>query len=151
MDIKVKLTGAKEIDEVLRGLPLQVNHKILQQAHTSAARVLVNTAKLTAPEGPTGHTVDSIGTIKVPVSKATELGLVHTGPRRGRYKGNKAHFSEHGTKARFNKSGAYRGAVTGQHWMEKAWDQTEGKVMSLINGFVGKHLWNFMRKTIKNG
>lgn len=148
MDVRVKLTGAKEIDQVLRGLPVQVNHKIVQQANASAAKALVTTAKLSAPEGPTGNLVDSIGVIKTPISKATELGLIEVGPRRGRYKGHAGHLVEYGTRARYNKSGAHRGVMPRRPFMEPSWERTKDKVLSSINDFIGKHLWNFMRKTI---
>lgn len=151
MDVKIRVTGVKEIDDVLKGLPLQVNHKVLQQAHTSAAKVLVDTAKLTAPEGPTGNTVDSIGVFKYPFAKASELGLIDAGPRRGRYKGNAAHLTEYGTKPRYNKSGAHRGFVKAQHWMEQSWDRTKDNVTNNINKFLGASLLRFMKRTIKNG
>lgn len=151
MDVKVKLTGVREIDSVLKGLPLEVNHKIVQQANASAARVLVTAAKLKAPEGPTGNLVDSIGVIKTPLSKATELGLIEVGPRRGRYKGNAAHLVEYGTMPRRNERGANRGFMPKDPFMEPSWDKTKSPVLSAINGFIGKHLWRFMKRTLKNG
>lgn len=151
MELKVKLVGVREIDQVLKGLPQQVNHKLVQQANTSASKVLVNTAKLTAPEGPTGNLIDSIGVVKVPFSKATELGLIQVGPRRGRYKGNAGHLVEYGTRRRENKRGANRGAMPKRPFMEPSWDRTKNNVIESINGFIGKALWSFMKRTIKNG
>lgn len=150
-NVTLRMTGAKEVDEVLRGLPLQVNHKFVQNANASAAKVLVNQAKLLAPEGPTGNTVDSIGVVKPNYFKASDLGLIEVGPRRGRYKGSKAHLTEFGTKARYNKSGAYRGAVKAQHWMERSWDMTKNRVANTVNEFLGLALWRYMKRTIKNG
>lgn len=151
MDVRIRVMGVKEIDDVLKGLPLQVNHKVTQQAHTSASKVLIDTAKLTAPEGPTGNVVDSLGVYKYPFAKANALGLIDAGPRRGRYKGNAAHLTEYGTKARYNKSGAFRGAVAAQHWMEEAWERTKDNVESSISRFLGATLYRFMKRTIKNG
>jgi len=152
MDVKLRLTGAKEIDAVLKGLPLQLNHKVLQQAHASAAKVTVDTAKLMAPEGPTGNLIDSIGVYKEPFSKAAELGLIQAGPRRGRYKGNAGHLVEYGTKPRsLKKNGANRGVMKAKPFMEPAWERTKDRVMDSINDMIGKTLWRFMRRTIKNG
>jgi hypothetical protein len=150
-NIKARFTGIKEIDAVLKGLPLQVNHKVLQNAHASAVKITTDYAKLIAPEGPTGHTIDSIGVLKSNFSKASELGLVEGGPRRGKYKGNKAHFTEHGTKVRYNKSGAARGSVKAKHWMERSWNATKDRVLSSVNLNIGISLMRFMRRTIKNG
>lgn len=152
MDVKIRLTGVNEIDRVLKGLPEQLNHKVLQQAHASASKVLVDTAKLTAPEGPTGKLIDSIGVIKPSYAKAGELGLIEVGPRRGRYKGNAAHLVEYGTRPRKLKSnGANRGIMPRRPFMEPSWDKTKDTVLSSINEFLGKALWRFMKRTIKNG
>lgn len=151
MDVKLRLTGVKEIDQVLRGLPKQVNHKILQQAHASSAKVLVDTAKLTAPEGPTGNTVDSIGVVKYPFAKAGELGLIDAGPRRGRYKGNVAHLIEYGTRRRSLKNGANRGTMPAKPFMEPSWQRTKDQVLNSIDRFLGATLLRFMKRTIKNG
>lgn len=149
MDVSIRVTGQEEIDRVLRGLPKQVNHKVLQAAHASAAKVLVDAEKLSAPEGPTGNLVDSIGVIKVPFSKAGEVGEVQVGPRRGRYKGYAAHLVEYGTRARKNKAGAYRGVMKKKPFARPSWDRTKGKVLNGINQHLGKHLYNYMRRTIK--
>jgi HK97 gp10 family phage protein len=152
MDVRIRLTGVKEIDQVLKGLPKQLNHKILQQAHTSAAKVLVDTAKLAAPEGPTGNTVDSIGVVKTPFAKASELGLINVGPRRGRYKGNVAHLIEYGTGPRSLKSnGANRGTMPAKPFMEPSWQRTKDTVVNSIDRFLGATLYRFMKRTIKNG
>jgi hypothetical protein len=153
MDVRIRLTGVKEIDDVLKGLPKQVNHKLLQQAHTQASKVLVEKAKLLAPEGENGDLVDSIGTVREGFAKASELGLVQTGPRRrrGRYKGHAGHLVEYGTVSRRNRSGANRGIMPKKPFMEPAWESTKDKVIGSINGFLGKALLNFMKRTIKRG
>lgn len=150
----MRFVGVKEIDDVLKGLPAQVNHKLLQQAHTQASKVLVEKAKLLAPEGKNGDLVDSIGTMKEGFGKASELGLVQTGPRRrrGRYKGNAGHLVEYGTRSRKLKSnGANRGIMPRRPFMLPAWMQTKERVTGSISQFIGQALMKFMRKTIKNG
>lgn len=153
MDVKMRFTGVKEIDQVLKGLSKQVNHKLLQQAHTQASKVLVERAKLLAPEGPTGNLVDSIGTVREGLAKAKELGLVQSGPRRrrGRYKGYAGHLVEYGTRPRRLKNGASRGIMPRKPFMEPAWIQTKDRVVGSINGYLGKALLNFMKRTIRRG
>jgi HK97 gp10 family phage protein len=149
VDIKFGISGAKEIDAALYGMPAQLTHKVLQAAHYDASKVLVEKEKNTAPEGPTGHLIDSIGVVKPSFSKANELGLVEVGPRRGRYKGNAAHLVEFGTVQRENKKGANRGTMPATPFAEPAWQQTKNAVINAINEKIGIHLWRFMKRTIK--
>jgi hypothetical protein len=155
MDVGVYVSGHKEIDKVLLGLPLQPTHKLLQAAHTSAVKKTVDAAKLLAPEGPTGRLIDSIGTIKTSVAKAGSLGETLTGPRRGKYKGFAAHLVEKGTKKRSllgkgkYKAGTDRGIMPAKPFMKPAWDRTKDDVLGSIKFFLAKHLSSYMRRTIK--
>lgn len=148
----IRLTGVKEIDAVLKGLPKEVNNKLLTTAHTNAAKHTVTKAKLLAPEGPTGNLVDSIGTQATGIKSQRALGETHTGPRRGRGKGQRGfagHLVEYGTKTRKTKRGANRGKMTAKPFMAPAWESTKGKVEGSINEELGKALLKFMRKTLK--
>jgi hypothetical protein len=153
VDIKFKVVGLKEIDDVLKGLPKQVNHKLLQAAHVQALKLTVDKAKLLAPEGRNGDLIDSIGSIKESLKKSSELGLVQAGPRirRGRYKGNAGHLVEYGTASRRTKRGANRGVMRKKPFMEPAWLQTKDRVLESVNGHLGKSLLNYMKRTIKRG
>jgi hypothetical protein len=156
MDVKIKLTGYKEVDNVLRGLPLQLNHRVLQAAHFNAAKYLVEAEKMSAPEGPTGNLIDSIGTLKPSFTRASELGLVETGPRRGKYKGNHAHLVEFGTKQRTLKgdgkySSGNRGVMPKKPFALPSWEKVKGRVLNSINDQIGVALYRFMKRTIKNG
>lgn len=159
----IRLTGVKEIDDVLRGLPLQVNDKILQAANASAAKYLVDREKLLAPEGPTGNLVDSIGIVRGGFGQVQSgrrsIGQVTIGPRRGgKYKGFAGHLVEFGTKARYTKGtgkkrkvvNAYRGIMKSNPFAELAFDQTKNIVLGSINEQLGKSLISYMKRTIKN-
>jgi hypothetical protein len=149
MTSQLTVTGVKEIDKVLSGMPKELSHRVFQRANAEAAKVLVNKAKLLAPEGPTGRTIDSIGTVKPNIKRSDELGLVLTGPRRGRYGGAAAHLIEYGTVKRSNKRGANRGRVLGKPFMQPAYDQTKDLIFNDINRIIGKKLLAFMNRTIK--
>lgn len=149
----MRVTGVKEIDAVLKGLPAQLSDKVIQTANLYAAKPLIEKAKLTAPEGPTGNLVDSIGAVKERASTfgKREVGQIVVGPRRkGSYKGFAGHLVEYGTKDRTNKRGANRGKVTGIHFMEKSFDATNDQILSRFNEGTGKALSSFMRRTIRN-
>lgn len=146
----IRLTGDKEIDAVLKGLPDVINDKLSRMAHTRAAKVTVDKAKLLAPEGPTGNLVDSIGTIATGSKSQRALGETFTGPRRkGGHKGFAGHLNEFGTKIRKTKRGANRGKMIAKPFMAPAWEQTKGKVEALISDELGMALVKFMRKTLK--
>lgn len=150
MDIRLRMTGHEDIDNVLRGLPIQVNHRLLQQAHAAAAKPLVEAEKLSAPEGPTGKLIDSIGVIRVPMRRASELGEVLIGPRRGgRYKGRAGHLLEYGTQPRYNKRGAYRGRIIPKPFARPSWDRTKTTVEEGIAVYLSRALLRYMRRMIK--
>jgi hypothetical protein len=152
----MRVTGVKEIDRVLKGMRPLLSHKVLQTAHAAAGKHTVNAAKLLAPEGPTGRLIDSIGVVKASIGRANSLGEISLGPRRGRYKGFAAHLVEYGTVNRKLKGrgkyrrGTKRGIMPARPFMEPAWNRTKERVKGSINDEVGRVLYNFMRKTIKN-
>lgn len=161
MKVNLSVTGVEEIDKVLKGLPLQLSDRVLQQAHAAAAKPLVDRAKMTAPEGPTGNLVDSIGVVKGSFNQVKSLqrdvGQVTVGPRRGKYKGNAAHLVEYGTKGRYTKGkgkrigykNAYRGVMPKKPFMEPSFVQTKSEVESRINVEIGRKLYSFMKRTLK--
>lgn len=150
MNVKLSVTGVKEIDNVLRSMPKELTHQTLSAAHLSAAKPLIEKAKLLAPEGPTGNLVDSIGGVKTPIKKANVIGEVRVGPRRSRqHRGHHGHLVEFGTKPRANKKGANRGVMPKKPFMEPAFMQTQTKVVSSIATEVGKKLNAVMKRYIK--
>lgn len=152
MKFDVKLTGFKEIDNVLKGMPAQLSHKVLQAANMAAAKPLIEAEKLGAPEGPTGNLVDSIGAVKTSVSRAKSIGEIQVGPRRsGRFKGHAGHLVEYGTKRRTNRNGANRGAMPARPFALPAFEKTKNIVLGMINTEIGRKLYAFMKRTIKNG
>lgn len=143
----IKMTGFAEIDRVIKQLPHQLTHPLLQQIHYRAVQPYVKAAYFAAPLR-TGRTAESIGVIRRARSRGT-LGLIEAGPRRGgRYKGHYAHFSEFGTKKREYK-GANRGRMPRKPFLEPAWDRTSQQVLGGIREATGRVIYNFMRRTIK--
>jgi HK97 gp10 family phage protein len=150
MQVKLSLSGVKEIDRVLKGLPLEMSHKVLGQAHADAAKPLVEKAKLLAPEGPTGNLVDSIGTEKENIQRATVIGQVQAGPRRSRrHKGHAGHLVEYGTRERKNKSGAGRGKMSKKPFMQPAFQATKEIIEKRIAESIGRKLYSFMKRILK--
>ena len=150
MNVKLSVTGVKEIDKVLKSWPNDVSHAVLGAAHLSAAAPLIEKEKLLAPEGPTGNLVDSIGGIKTPIKKANVIGEVIVGPRRGgRYKGNIGHIVEFGTKPRRTKKGANRGVMPAEPFAEPAFQQTNDKVVTGIKEQIGRKMVATMKRNIK--
>lgn len=148
MNLTLSITGNKEIDDVLKGLPDKFNHKTLQAAHAEAAKPLVAKEHLLAPVGKTGKTADSIGIVKIPFSKASVIGEIQVGPRRGRFGGSKAHLNEFGTVSR-NFRGANRGAMKAKPFAEPAFNQTKDEMLERISLALAQKAVVFMKKTIK--
>jgi HK97 gp10 family phage protein len=155
MSVKISITGIKEIDNVLRNLPKEITHQVLSSAHSAAAKPLVQRMQLTAPEGPTGNLVDSIGIVRSSVKKADNLGEIKVGPRRGRYKGHHAHMVEYGTKPRTlkgrgkYKSGTKRGVMPKKPFVKPAFRQTKTEVERGIAVQVGRALARKMKQLLK--
>lgn len=145
MNVSISFTGVREIDQILANLPKELNHKILGAAHAAAAKPLVEREKLLAPEGPTGHLVDSIGLIKSSFKRADSLGEVIVGPRRRRG-GQHAHLVEFGTRRRTNKRGANRGIMPKHPFVQPAFNQEKGTVERGIALEVGKSVVRTMRR-----
>lgn len=146
MSVKISVTGVKEIDRVLREMPKQLTHSVLGAAHAAAAKPLITKAKLTAPEGPTGNLIDSIGAIKTPMRRANVIGEVSVGPRRSRkYKGHHGHLVEFGHRTRAKNPGK-KTFVQGRPFMQPSFMATKGQVIKGIALEIGKKLAATMRR-----
>lgn len=146
----ISVTGIREIDRVLKELPKQMQHSVLSAAHAAAAKPLVEKAKLTAPEGPTGNLVDSIGVSKTNVKKANKLGEIRVGPRRkGGFKGFAGHLVEFGTRPRKTRKGAYRGVMRPKPFMRPSFGATKGLIEKDIALQIGKVMTRTMRRYLR--
>lgn len=144
----LSVTGLKEIDELLKGLPEQLKHRILQDAHADAAKPLINSAESKVPVK-TGGLRRSIGAVKPSIKKAREIGLVKIGPRRGgRYEGYHGHLIEFGHRI-VTKKGRIIGATRPNPFMEPAFNSTKDQVKSNIAESIAKILLRYMKRTIK--
>lgn|SRR5690606_4199895 len=145
----IRMTGLKEIDRVIKQLPHQLTHPILQQIHAEALKPFVTAAYFAAPLD-SGRTAKSIGTIKPARKRVDVVGTVISGPRRGRrYGGHVAHLSEFGTVKRATKKGANRGVMKRKPFVEPSWNRTRRQVEEGIRLATGRVIYRFMRRTIK--
>ena len=145
----MSLSGYKEIDDVLKGLPLQLTHRILGQAHADAAKPIIPAAQ-SKIRNRRGYLSKSIGTEKISMRKADTVGLVYVGPRRKRgYKGYHGHWIEFGHWLTKTKGGDRIKWVDAHPFMEPAFNSTKSQVTDNIKESVGKKLRNFMRTTIR--
>lgn len=144
MSVKLSITGFKEIDSVIKGLPKQLQDRVLKNAHADAAKVLIRDAQSTAPLGKTGNLRKSIGVERISIKKTNELGLIRVGPRRkGGYKGFHGHLVEFG---KTNRDGTRSKA---NPFFEQSYNRTKGTLEMQIKESLGKKLNQFMQRTIK--
>lgn len=148
MSVKISVTGIAEFDKVLKGLPNKVNDKLLGNVHTIAANPLIQRAKLFAPINKGGLT-KSIGSEKTTMGRSSSLGLVNIGPRRGRHKGQAGHLFEYGTKARYNKKGAYRGIISKKPFMQPSLLQTKNQVENIIIYQLSREIVSYIKQGVK--
>lgn len=140
----MSVTGFKEIDSVLKGLPNQLQDRVLKTAHADAAKPLIEAAKRIVPVGKTGNLKDSIGVERIALKKTNVVGLVQVGPRRRRgKKGFHGHLIEYG---KTNRDGS---KTKPQPFMEPAFNQTKAQVETQIAISVGKKLNQFMKRQLK--
>jgi HK97 gp10 family phage protein len=143
MSVKLSITGFKEIDSVLKGLPNQLQDRVLKNAHADAAKVLVRDAQNSAPVK-TGNLRKSIGVERISIKKTNSVGLVRIGPRRkGGFKGFHGHLVEFG---KTNRDGTRSKA---NPFFEQSYNRTKAQLETQIKISVGKKLEQFMRRTIK--
>lgn len=156
--MRLIITGVKELDDVFKKMPLELTDRVLQQAHTAALKPLVTREKLTAPEGPTGNLIDSIGVVKASARSigSRDLGAVAAGPRRkGGHKGHAGHLVEFGTRSRQTKgkgkfpAGINRGVMPAKPFALPAWRATQDTVLQSVNNNIAQKLVAFMRRTLK--
>ena len=144
MSVKLSVTGLKEIDNVFKGLPLQLQDRVLKTAHADAAKPLIDTAKSIVPVGKTGNLKDSIGVERISLKRTNEIGLVQVGPRR---KGGKKGF--HGHLIEFGKTNRDGSKSKPNPFMEPAYNMTKNLVEGRIAESVGKKLNAYMKRTLK--
>ena len=144
MSVKLSVTGLKEIDNVLKGLPLQLQDRVLKTAHADAAKPLVDAAKSIVPVGKTGNLKDSIGVERISLKRTNEIGLVAVGPRR---RGGKKGF--HGHLIEFGKTNRDGSKTKPQPFMEPAYNTTKNLVEGRIAESVGKKLAGYVKRTLK--
>ncbi len=144
MDLKLSVTGVEGVDGFFKILPQAFSHSVMQAAHAEAVRPMINRQHLLAPVGETGKTADSIGVIKTPFARAGVIGEIQEGPRRGRFGGNKAHFTEFGFKTRSKGKG--KTFVPPKKWVEPGFDQTRNQVMAAIPTLLSIKLYQFIKR-----
>lgn len=146
MSVKLSVTGLKEIDDVLRGMPLQLQDRVLKTAHADAAKPLIDTAQSIVPVGDTHNLEKSIGVERINIKRVDGIGVVQVGPRRrGGFKGFHGHFIEF---SKTNRDGTKSKKFP---FMEPAFNLTKAIIEKRIVESVGKKLAAFMKRTIKNG
>lgn len=144
MSVKISVTGLKEIDNVIKGMPLVLQDRVLKTAHADAAKPMVAAARSMAPQGKTGNLKESIGIERVPLKRTDAVGLVLVGPRRkGGYRGFHGHLIEYG---KTNRDGT---RTNPDPFMEPAFNQTQSIVETQIATSIGTKLAQFMKRTLK--
>ena len=151
----VVVTGMKELDNMLRQMTPELNHRILGAANAAAAKPLIALGKSKAPKGRTGNLVKSIGSVKVSTRKATEIGTVHVGPKvGGGFKGHHGGLVEFGTGPRppggwYARFPNAKDTVMPKHpyWVP-AFESSKGQIISTQKEHIARKLEAFMKRKL---
>ncbi len=143
MSVKISVTGLKEIDDVIKGLPSQVQDRVLKTAHADAAKIGVEAAKALVPVK-SGNLKNSIGIERVSMKRTNEVGLVQYGPRRRN--GNKGF---HGHLIEYGKTNRDGTETQPKPFMEPSFIQAKSQIETNIATSLGKKLSGYMQRTIK--
>jgi|SRR5688572_5474435 len=143
MSAKLSLSGVKEIDAVLKGLPLLTQDRLLKTVHADSAKPVIQAAKSLVPVKK-GNLRDSIGVERVNIKRTNEIGLVQAGPLRG---GGKKGF--HGHLIEFGKTNRDGSKSKAEPFMEPAFNSTKSEVENRIKESLGRKILAFMNRTIK--
>lgn len=144
----MKLEGFKQVQKALDELPKELNKdKVWSDINFQASKLIVQRGKLNAPEGPTGHLVDSIGSIRL---KRERLGTVWTGPlRRNGKKGFAGHLNEYGTRPRRLKRGGNRGRMKKNPFMSRTFAQSKGTLENDVAKAAAKVIAKVIKRNVK--
>lgn len=144
----VVVTGIKELDLMLKQMTPELNHRILGAANTAAAKPLIASAKSMVAKK-SKRLEKSIGAVKISTRKATEIGTVHVGPRRGGgHKGYHGHLVELGTVERFHKSGKSTGVMPKLPFMRPSFERTQAQIISSQKELIAVKLVAFMKRKL---
>lgn len=157
MNARISVTGIVEVDNLLKSLNNQVNHRIMGAAHLESAKPLIDAAQNIVAgrekTSNTGRLEQSIGGIKLSQRKTGQIGMVHIGPRRkkGLYSGYHGHLVEHGHRLVSSKKSGKRviGFVRPYPFMMPAFNKTKDQVGKNIIMSVQNKLMSAMRRSLK--
>lgn len=143
----IVVTGLKELDNALRGLSVDMNHRLLGAANKAAGKPLEDTEKRTVRKGKTNNLVNSIKRVLVPIKKADNIGVVLVGPQG---KGsNHAGLVEYGTRDRYHKSGKYVGRMPPFPYVRPAFNATKDQILNNQTKLIGDKIVSLMKRRLK--
>lgn len=116
------LNGLKEIDDLLKNLPLSVQAQLLRGINRKAAKIVQLQMKA-------GTTVEGIN-IKIKADKYNKSGVLVGVENSDR--GFLARFLEYGTQIRSTKDGENRGSIQPNPFLKKAIDSKANEVINFL-------------------
>lgn len=120
----INTNDVKHLQDFFNDLSIMDQKKIFLEAFRKSAKPLVQRTKANVPQGSTKKLFRSIGTMAVP----NEIAIL-VGAKKGMGQGGwKAHFVENGTTERIRSNGGATGRVTGTHFFENSYGNTDNEI-----------------------
>lgn len=138
MNVKLKVTGFKEMDRQLKQMKTATAKATVRRAMKVALEPVRAAAASSAPRsgGAGPHMADGIGIAHKLTKRQAREAKRGDGPDlASMYVGAedpKAHLIEFGTGPRFHKSGKFVGVMPAQPFMRPAWDANHTKVLEIL-------------------
>lgn len=145
----IKVDGFDELQRQIKKLPDSLKRTELIRIQKKVAKPLVEKTKLTAPEGPTGNLVDSIGTVTGRSKKNPNIYVVPRVKGRFKRKGRHANFVHEGTAFRRKKGGAPTGSMPKNAFMQRAYDATKSGLIRNYEKDIAKYIQRRINKLSK--
>ena len=144
MSVKISITGLKEIDAVIKGLPLQLQDRVLKTAHADAAKKTVLPTMQSLTPVKKGNLKQSEGIERVNIKKVDAVGVVRVGPRKG---GGLKGF--HGQLIEYGKTNRDGTKTQPKPFAKNAFEQSKTPLENQIKISLAAKLNAFMKRTIK--
>lgn len=146
----LRLTGFKEMDQVLRRLPTATSKRVADRAMKQALAPVAAAANGMSPKGMPPVIVEK----KLNKNQAKQFRGTEGETVRVMFVGSpssRAHLEEFGTGPRFHKSGKYVGIMRARPFMRPAWDATRQQVLDRLRVDLAREIEKAVGRLAKKG
>ncbi len=154
-DVRIKVSGLRELDRALAELPKATGKNVLRRVGRKALKPMIEDARAKVPV--------ASGKLRDSLQVATKLSKRQQSMHRKMFRDDKAsvevfagaaalphaHLVEFGTGPRYTKDGRYTGQMPPQPFMRPAWDANKGRILDDIAKDLGDEITKAAKRLAK--